>query len=294
MKYKKINMRHNFYGFRAHRKILMLAFNCMLLLLGCGVKPSKENRNDTKTVDNLRMPIQEHTVQSVLWQQVSSEYRALCHQAYNLAQLQLESVLNSMDSIPKPLAIITDIDETVLDNSPFLGKLIELDEEFSKEKWTEWGRLIEAEPVPGALDFFSYAHSKRVDVFYISNRYDGQLEETIKNLEKLGFPNADKKHVLLRTESSEKEPRRKIVGETHNVVMLLGDNLSDFLKIFEVNSTSQRNFYGDSLKTQFGKKFIVLPNPMYGDWEGRGVYEGDYDRDPSEKNKIRRSKIMSY
>ncbi|MEC3908623.1 5'-nucleotidase, lipoprotein e(P4) family [Tamlana sp. 2201CG12-4] len=288
-------MRYKFLKRNTKYKFLILIAICFLMFFNCSVTQSKGNSVLSSTIDNINIPIQEHTVQSVLWQQISSEYRALTYQAYNLAKLQLDDFTSKKgDGFQKPLAIITDIDETVLNNSPFLGKLIELKEEFSKERWAEWGKLIEAKSIPGACEFFTYAHSRGVEVFYISNRYESQLGETIKNLEKVGFPNADREHVLLKTDSGEKGSRRKKVQETHNVIMLLGDNLSDFLEVFEVNSTSTRNQHTDSLKTQFGKKFIVLPNPMYGDWEGRGVYKGTYNWTSKQKDSIRRSKLISY
>ncbi|HSU27408.1 MAG TPA: HAD family acid phosphatase, partial [Chitinophagaceae bacterium] len=49
-----------------------------------------------------------------LYQQRAAEYHALCLQAYNLATQRVNEILKTRTSA-KPMAVITDIDETVLD-----------------------------------------------------------------------------------------------------------------------------------------------------------------------------------
>ena len=82
---------------------------------------------------------------------------------------------------------------------------------------------------------------------------------------------------MLKEDISGKEPRRQKVFETHEVFMLLGDNLSDSSRVFDGNSTEKRKRNVDSLKTKFGEKFIVLPNPIYGNKETHGIYGGIYN-----------------
>ncbi|KAA3628468.1 MAG: hypothetical protein DWQ02_19325 [Bacteroidetes bacterium] len=172
--------------------------------------------------------------------------------------------------------------------------MIRLDKNYSRETWKKWGEMESAEPVPGSLEFFKYAASKGVEIFYISNRRDTQEEETLVNLQKKGFPFADESHMLLREKESGKENRRSIVTRDHDVIMLLGDNLSDFSDMFDDKSTKDRNAAAKSLEKEFGFRFIVLPNPMYGDWETKGIYEGKYDWTPAQKDSIRRSKLIGY
>lgn len=264
----------------------------LVLFLFSGCQTLKTNASRSGSGTNL--PVREHSVQSVLWQQLSGEYQALCYQAFNLARFQLDEILLQSNSEGKPLAIITDIDETLIDNSPYNAKMIETDEEYSKEGWIEWGLLEQATAVPGALEFLKYAESKGVQVFYISNRYAVQDKETMANLKKLGFPFIDEKHFLLREKTSGKEERRQTVSKENEVIMLLGDNLSDFAEVFEDKSTNDRNKIVQNLKDKFGTEFIVLPNPMYGDWETDGLYEGKYDWTPAQKDSIRKAKLISY
>ncbi|MCI2227609.1 5'-nucleotidase, lipoprotein e(P4) family [Polaribacter sp. MSW13] len=268
-------------------KIFIFLF-VFIVLIGC-----KSQINQVKIENNNSIPIKEHTIQSILWQQNAAEYKALTYQAYNLAKLQLENILTK-NEFNKPYAIVTDIDETLLDNSPYSGKQVELDENYSTLRWTEWVQKKKANAIPGAVAFFNYAKSKGVEVFYVSNRSSNQTKETIENLKSEGFPFADETHVILKTNSSEKETRRNHIRKTHQIVLFLGDNLSDFSSIFENRNTKQRNKSVDSLKTFFGRKFIVLPNPIYGDWETKGILEGKYNWSNFQKDSIRRKKIISY
>jgi 5'-nucleotidase (lipoprotein e(P4) family) len=266
------------------------------LLTGCKPYKSPIDKVDLPTtqIENTTISAREYSVLAVLWQQHAAEYRALTYQAFNTAKIQLDGILAYKSEIKKPLAIVADIDETVLNNSPFNGKLIALDEEYSKSRWLEWGKEKKAKAVPGSLHFFQYAHSKNVEVFYISNRSSILKNETIENLRQLNFPFADDDHILLKTDDSGKEARRLKIEKTHEIVMLIGDNLSDFSEVFDDQTTVERNHKVDSLKNFFGSKFIVLPNAMYGDWEKDGILEGKYHWTNFQKDSIRRRKIIAY
>lgn len=274
------------------KKFMKNYYLFLLFVLVIGCRTSKVNSSQAAT--DTPISKREYSVQSVLWQQLSAEYKALCHQAFNLAKFQLDQILLQENDGDQPLAIITDIDETLLNNSPFNAKMIETDEEYSKANWIKWGLLERAEPVPGAVEFLNYAASKGVQIFYISNRYVVQTKETKANLKALGFPFIEDSHILLRAQSSGKEERRNTAQKDHEVVMLLGDNLSDFADLFENKPTTERNRVVEDLKDQFGTTFIVLPNPMYGDWETKGLYEGNYNWSPAQKDSLRKAKLISY
>lgn len=270
--------------------ITVLAF---ALLFGCKSQV-QESKIDGQHFRDTGIPPREYSIAAVLWQQHSGEYRALAYQAFNLAKMQLDLLLENKETSKKPLAIITDIDETILDNSPYSGKQIELKEDYIPERWTEWVNLEKAKPISGALEFFNYAKSKGVEVFYISNRTHDQEEATLENLRKVGFPYADSAHLLLEKGTSRKGKRRAEVEKTHNVVMLIGDNLSDFSSVFENRSTEDRNRSVDSLKVAFGRRYIILPNAIYGDWETKGILEGRNNWTNFQKDSIRHKKVISY
>ena len=257
-------------------KYIIISF---IAFLSCN-QIKKERNNDYK-------------LQAQVWTQNSAEYRALCYQAFNAAKMNLDAIFFFEKKYDKPLAIIADVDETVLDNSPYDGKLILNNNSYNRESWVEWGNLEIAEAIPGSLDFLKYASEKNIEIFYISNRYSEQLESTVNNLKKLGFPDAKKSNVLLRNDGRSKSERRKSVFKNYEVIMLLGDNLSDFNDEFEEKLSTERTKYTDNLSSEFGTKLIVLPNPNYGDWESNGIFEGKSLSD-EQKDSIRKSKIKSY
>ena len=275
---------------RINLLITVLSFT---LLVGCKTQTLTITKEKSKS-ETVTIPLKEYSILAVLWQQHAAEYRALTYQAFNTAKIQLDKILDNTIKNIKPLAIVTDIDETVLNNSAYNGKLIERDDEYSNPSWLEWGKEKKAIAVPGSLHFFQYAKNENVEMFYLSNRLSVQKSETLENLKKLGFPFADEDHILLRTDEGGKESRRKKIQESHKIIMLIGDNLSDFLEVFDDQSTIVRNHKADSLKIYFGNKFIVLPNAMYGDWETDGILEGKFNWTNFQKDSIRHQKLIAY
>lgn len=203
-------------------------------------------------------------LQPLAFVQHSAEYKALCYQAYNTARFRLDEILK--EAHEKPLAIVVDIDETVLDNYPVDAKAVINGTSFS-EYWDTWVDMGVAQAVPGALDFLQYAAQHNVQVFYISNREEKGDEATLRNLKELGFPDADKQHLMLMGESTAKQPRRDIVLQDFDIVLLCGDNLADFATVFESDDQATRNKAVVDLQADFGTRWIVLPNPVYGKWK---------------------------
>ncbi|HDX9587380.1 TPA: 5'-nucleotidase, lipoprotein e(P4) family [Bacillus pseudomycoides] len=225
-----------------------------------------------------------------LWYQTSGEAKALYYQGYNIGTQKLDAALAKGTS--KKPAIVLDLDETVVDNSPHQAMSVKTGKGYPY-KWDDWINKAEAEALPGAIDFLKHAESKGVDIYYISNRKTNQLDATIKNLERIGAPQATKEHILLQEPKEKgKEKRRELVSQTHDIVLLFGDNLSDFIG-FDGLSTQDRNKKVEELKAQFGEKFIVFPNPMYGDWEG-SLYNYDFKKSDAEKDKIRKDNLKSF
>lgn len=269
---------------------IKLALVSLIFFVAC--KPVVEVQH-TKVENIVQTPHQEHSVQAVLWQERAAEYKALCYQAYNTAHLQLDKMLIEYKDATKPLAIITDLDETLMDNSPFNGQMVLNDRDYSKQDWIEWGDKRSAKPVPGSVDFFNYAASKGVEIFYISNRYPEQREATLDNLRDYGVPFVDDEHLMLRGDKSSKADRRAKVKQNFEVIMLIGDNLADFSDLYESQLTDRRNVLTDSLRADFGARYIVLPNVIYGDWMN-GIYNGKHNWSEAQKDSIRRSKVIGY
>jgi 5'-nucleotidase (lipoprotein e(P4) family) len=190
---------------------------------------------------------------------------AIYLQCYNWASRVLEEQLQSPYELPP--AVILDIDETVLDNSPQTVRQILDRTGFSEAMWDEWCSLAKAEALPGALEFTRLADSLGAEVFYISNRGEHLLNVTLKNLDTLGFPSADEDHVLLKTGTSSKDHRRTLVSDRFDIILMVGDNLGDFAGVFDNRSQDNMQEAIKLNRKMFGSRFIVLPNPMYGGWE---------------------------
>ncbi|SDE02941.1 5'-nucleotidase, lipoprotein e(P4) family [Riemerella columbipharyngis] len=209
----------------------------------------------------------QNLINATVWMQKSGEYKALAYQAYQIGQTRLADIITH-DKTPKPKAVVLDIDETVLDNSPLEAYEILHNKEFSNEDWMKWSDLADAKPIPGALGFLNFAKRNGVTIFYITNRDEKERVKTLKNLQKYNYPFADNEHLILKSEkSSSKESRRQSVAEHYNIVLLFGDNLNDFSDIYYYNgegkSASEMVNEDPGI---FGKKFIILPNAMYGNW----------------------------
>ena len=124
----------------------------------------------------------------------------------------------------------------------------------------------------------------------ISNRNAGEeLLPTYRNLRKLGFP-VQYSHLLFKTDTSGKQARRDQVARTHRIILLMGDNLSDFSPIFDKKSSEERNRLVDQNRNRFGYDFIVLPNPIYGDWEA-ALYHHSKTLTEEQKYRIRRNSL---
>ena len=201
---------------------------------------------------------------SMYWQKNAAEYHALCIQAYNLAKMKVDQAL--VTTSEKPLAIIADIDETVLSNRPYNEMLIEKNSSFTQETWAAWVRKKTAVPIPGALEFYNYADSLGVEIIYLSNRRVENYAPTKANLISAGFPFDDNTIMLLRDEDGNKATRRKQLSN-FNIVLLLGDNLADFDARFYKQPNDVRIDRLNNTRALFGQKFILIPNLIYGSWE---------------------------
>lgn len=256
---------------------------CIFLSACASTKQSTTVQPNTMVVDG--------KIFTTLFQQSAAEYRALCFQAYNIAFLRLDQALAAGHT--RPLAIVTDIDETVLDNSTYAAHRALLGKDYDAGTWTEYTAKAISDTVPGAYHFLRYAASQGVQVFYITNREQKERAGTLQNLQKFGFPNADEAHLLTRQGTSGKESRRQSVADTHEIVLLLGDNLSDFSFLFDKKSVQERFAATDGVAAQFGKRFIVLPNPVYGDWEA-ALFHYNYNLDPRQKDSVMKTRLKSF
>ncbi len=241
---------------------------------------------------------QNDLLNATLWMDNSVEYKASVESLFALAKLRLDQALQSKDwtALPdmqsasdmadKPLAIITDLDETVLDNDPYESSLVTRGTSYSSKDYNNYVNAQVTGAIPGAVDFLNYADSKGVKVFYVSNRKGDQEEATRANMEKLGFPmggNTDT--VLLQNEKEEwtgaKESRLQYVAKDYRVVLVMGDNLGDFTDKAS-GTLDERESFLQASSDHWGHDWIMFPNPEYGSWES-AAFGGDYSKSEDQR-----------
>jgi 5'-nucleotidase (lipoprotein e(P4) family) len=254
-----------------YTRLITAAFLLMLLFLSLQPARKASPAPAETSGDSLNLIAAEHKMMALLWVQSSAEYEALCLQTFAMARHSIEAQL-ALASGQKPGAVVFDIDETVLDNSPY--EAAALREAFSYPYcWDTWCQQASARAVPGAVEFITFLQGKGITPIFITNRREHLREATKLNLEKVGVHGTPDKNLLLRSAENTKEPRRQTVSADFEILMLVGDNLADFDQTFDEGSPAQRKENVQLLRDSFGKRFIVLPNPLYGNWES-AIYSG--------------------
>jgi len=274
----------------ASKSSVKTIFNLCIIALSLQMVSCTEPHQ--KEVKNEKVNSQDYLVHSTLYAQNAAEYKALCLQAYTLAKIKVSRAIES--GLENP-AVVLDLDETVLDNSPYTAWQIKSGNPYTPDTWSEWVASAEAQAVPGAVDFLQWADSTGVELFYVSNRSVNGLDPTIQNLKALDIPQADSTRIFLKTTTSDKSERREKVKATGvNVVLYIGDNLGDYSEIWDKPaSPNERNEKLLEYKGDMGSKFVVLPNSLYGSWEG-SVYNYDRSLNDRERDSLRRAHLRPW
>jgi acid phosphatase len=239
-----------------------------------------------KELDN---SLQAQSMLSVLYAQSSAEYEASNIQTYVNAKSALDRALNDLSWTAaieqkknfenKPPAIILDIDETVLNNIPFQARSI-INGQSYPIGWLEWMLEESSDAVAGVSEFLGYAQSKGVKIFYVTNRIAVAEDATRNNIKKLGLPlDSDRDVLLMKDENgwtSDKVSRRELIAKDYRILLLVGDQLGDFLPIDETTlELDSRKNLADTYKHMWGSKWFMITNPMYGRWEA-SIYNNEY------------------
>ncbi|WP_299345389.1 5'-nucleotidase, lipoprotein e(P4) family [uncultured Pseudoxanthomonas sp.] len=255
---------------------------------------------DAGTHDNLN---------AVAWVQTSVEYRAITMQTFRAAADHLDVALKekTWDALVpgergnaaaglKP-AVVMDVDETVLDNSPYQARLIRDGKEYDEISWDQWVAEKKAKPLPGVVDFAKAAAAKGVTILYISNRAVHLKEATLANLREAGLPVADESVFLglgtvlegCEQNGSEKNCRRRLAGQQYRVLMQFGDQIGDFVQV-EANTRDGRQALFDEYDDWFGERWWMLPNPTYGSWEP-ALFNNAWDQPAAARNQAKRDAL---
>jgi 5'-nucleotidase (lipoprotein e(P4) family) len=204
---------------------------------------------------------------SIRWVRDSAEHRALYLQVYRAATAYVEH--EAANRAAGTWAVVLDADETVLDNSLYQLEQARAGRPFDPVSWTAWCARREAVPLPGASAFLSRVQALGGKVVIVTNRTAAECPDTEAVFQSQGLV---RDAMLCRQDGSsgDKNPRFAAVARGTaaaglpplEVVAFLGDNIQDFPE----KSQALRN-QGDEAFAEFGARFFVLPNPMYGSWE---------------------------
>ncbi len=246
------------------------------------------------TDENVAADESEETHGGVQWVLTAAEFEALCLQAYRAASDFLEASIGDTgwsalpgqtDAAELSPAIVFDIDETTLSNAEFQATYVP---PFTNSKLDDWSSTTVARPLPGVVDFARQAQAAGVELFFITNRpcepkagvdhACPQEQVTLQDLAEAGIE-TDADHVMLANEKPEwdreKVVRRKLIAQTHRVIMLIGDDLSDFIECARSSprapcsnkatiASRREATYG--YRDYWGAGWFILPNPMHGSW----------------------------
>ncbi len=243
-------------------------------------------------------PTPNDNLTAVVWMQRAQEHDLIFREIYAQAGEKLLAALADpqWDALPRderdtpfaglPPAVIMDVDETVLDNSPYEVRLIRSGEEFGEFTWSQWCREAVARPLPGAVEFGQLAAAHGIHVFYISNRAKDLDTVTLANLGQVGMPVAEGSFLGLgallpgcEQVGSDKDCRRRLVGRSYRVLEQLGDQLDDFVEVL-ANDAEHRGESVAPYADWVGVRWFVFPNTVYGSWMP-ALFHNDWTQPPA-------------
>ncbi len=232
-------------------------------------------------------PRQTHErLHSVLWVQTSPEFEMATEQVYESARRRLDEALEDPEWTAAveqtsnysllPPAVVFDIDETVIDNSPFQARLARDRSDYVHSEWQRWVAEAQADPLPGADRFVADLVDRGVTPIFVSNRSAKFKKQTFDNLKRaLDYPDLREDQVLLQGEqpdwTSDKTSRREEVVKKYRIVFLMGDVYDDFVELGDLKPEERRQ-KAEEYRRFWGKRWFLLPNPCYGNWE-RALYD---------------------
>jgi acid phosphatase len=228
------------------------------------------------------------------WVKYAAEYQAISAQVYAQATRDLPRFIadTSWTALPDqpadprlPPAVILDIDETVVSNVDFQ---LTFERPFANHKLDTWSSSVNATPVRGVVEFVKAARAAGATVFFVTNRpcqpvpgndaFCPQKQTTVDDVRELGI-DVEPEYVMLADEKPEwdreKLTRRQHVAKTYRVIMLVGDDLSDFIPCVReepagpcTRAGTQANRLDDveRYRKYWGAGWYILPNPMHGSW----------------------------
>ncbi len=245
---------------------------------------------------------------ATLWMQKSVEFKGHALGAYALAKIRLDQALadKNWTAAPDeqkgnyqnlPPAVILDLDETALDNSRYQAWMALNNQTFTPKTWTAFVNAEVSTPIDGAVEFCKYAESKKVKVFYVSNRTADEEPATRRNMEKYGFPMGGNVDTVLTSReqpdwTSAKSTRRAYIAKEYRILLNLGDNFGDFTDAYRGSEAERMKAFA-AHKARWGREWIVIGNPTYGSFES-ATFGHDFKKSAGEQRKAKRDALDAW
>jgi acid phosphatase len=280
-----------------------------LTLTGCASAPAPAGppRVPAPAVSEPSAAAANDQLDALAWFQTAEEARRLSQSVFVAAARALDDALadpswsalgQGAEAAALPAAVIADVDETLLDNSALQARFVAEGIRFDERIFAAWVEAGEAEAVPGAREFAELLRRRGVTLFYVTNRDDEREAATRRNLERAGFALSGEPDVVLtrgeRPEwGSDKESRRQEVARAHRVLLLLGDDLNDFVSAYGA-SLDERRRLAEAASARWGTSWFVLPNPLYGSWERALVGAAPQSRPVDEVRAKKRAALRGF
>jgi 5'-nucleotidase (lipoprotein e(P4) family) len=203
---------------------------------------------------------------AIRWVRDSAEHHALFLQIYRQATEQVDR--EATKRAPGTWAVVLDADETVIDNSAYALARAQGHQPVDATSWRQWETSLAAVPLPGAAAFLARVHELKGKIAIVTNRPQSvcPATEALFRAHDLPFD-----VMLCKPDAgpNDKNPRFEAVANGTTpaglpplaIVAFLGDNIFDFPKLSQAIAKQ-----GDEAFAQFGVRFFVFPNPMYGSW----------------------------
>jgi 5'-nucleotidase (lipoprotein e(P4) family) len=197
----------------------------------------------------------------------AAEYQAALHQVYRQATAFVERAAAGRP--PGTWAVVLDADETVISNVTYQLERARQGLGYTAESWNAWVKRREAVPLTGAAAFLTRVQSLGGRVAIVTNRLQSECNDTAAVFEAHALAYDA---MLCRPDGtpSDKNPRFEAVASGRSplgaasldVVAFVGDNILDFPKLAQAVKTQ-----GDAGFAEFGVRYFLVPNPMYGSWQ---------------------------
>jgi 5'-nucleotidase (lipoprotein e(P4) family) len=263
--------------------------------------PASNDDDDDATAPVIAktIPGAHEQLDAALWVQTSAEFYGIARQTFASATEKADLALRdptwtaATEQFAKghyqdlPPAVIVNLDETVWSNSPYQARIILEYGQHDMEHFIAWCNEAKCTAIPGAKEFLEHVKRQGITITYVTPRPEMTRDGTLKNLAQLGYPYDPQQDQLLMEGAWPNHDKRESIGQQHRILLIVSDYLGDFMHDTAQDPAVRREMAGLHADN-WGLKWFLIPNPMYGHWEySFQHYDYNLDRSTRLQNKLR-------